>query len=51
MRGKTAGLLMLVVSVVLAALLLLGILSATVTGLGFGVALALLGGFSRGFKK
>jgi hypothetical protein len=51
MKGKTAGLLFLAVCIVLAALLLLKVITPLVSGSLFAVALVLLGGLSRGFSR
>ncbi len=51
MDGKAAGLLFLGVCLVLAVLLLTGTITPLVSGSIFAVALAVLGGLSRGFRR
>jgi uncharacterized membrane protein YfbV (UPF0208 family) len=51
MKAKNAIFIFLAVCVVLALLLLAGAISPTVSGAIFAVALAVLGGFSRGFRN
>ncbi len=51
MKGKTAGLLLLAVCVVLAVLLLTSAISVPVSGIAFAVALAVLGTVSQGFRR
>ena len=51
MKGKAAGFLFLGICVILAALLLLKVISPLVSGIVFAVALATLGALSGGFRK
>jgi len=51
MNAKVAGLLFLAFCLVLAALLLSGKITTTVSAVLFAVGLVLLGGVSRGFTK
>ncbi len=51
MSGRVAGLLFLGICVVLAILLLIGTITPLLSGSIFAVALVLLGGLSRGFRK
>ncbi|NUM77304.1 hypothetical protein HUU40_23345 [candidate division KSB1 bacterium] len=51
MKGKTAGFAFLGVCIILAALLLTKTITPMQSGTVFALALALLGGFSGGFRK
>ncbi|MGD0337826.1 MAG: hypothetical protein ABSB78_03460 [Bacteroidota bacterium] len=51
MSRKTAGFLFLVICIILAILLLAGTITPIASGCIFAVALVLLGGLSRGFRK
>ena len=51
MKKQTAGFLFLGVCIVLAALLLFRVITPIVSGFIFAVALIILGGFSKGFRK
>jgi len=51
MSGKFAGLIFLVICIFLAILLLADIITSTVSGILFAIALVLLGLLSKGFKK
>jgi Flp pilus assembly protein TadB len=51
MQRKTAGFLFLAICILLAVLLLTGTISSITSGCVFAVALVILGGLSRGFKR
>ncbi len=51
MDGKVAAFAFLIVCIVLAVLLFLRVISPLVSGAVFAVALAVLGGASRGFRR
>ncbi len=51
MDGRVAGLVFLGVCVVLATLLLARVITPVISGSVFAIALALLGGVSRGFRR
>jgi hypothetical protein len=51
MNRKNAGISFLGICIVLAVLILAGVITPLVGGCGFAIALVLLGGLSRGFRK
>lgn len=51
MNGRIAGLSFLVVCVILAALLLLKVITPIISGILFAIALVTLGASSRGFRR
>jgi len=51
MNGRVAGLSFIAVCLILAALLLTGVIGRTTSASVFAVALVVLGGASRGFRK
>ncbi len=51
MKGKPAGIFFTGICVILAILLIAKVITATLSGVIFAIALVLLGGISRGFRK
>jgi hypothetical protein len=51
MRGKTAGMLFLGICIVLAFLLLTRLITPVISGIVFAIALVLLGGITKGFRR
>jgi uncharacterized membrane protein len=51
MNGRTAGLIFLLICIMLAILLLTKTITSMVSGIIFAIALVMLGGLSKGFRK